>query len=86
MQKEHIPGAEFVAMARKIVGGSAKYTDDLMEIRVDGRHIEITRKPMPEIASHLRGSNPVTMADGDRVYRHHGEHCYLTKHMRELLS
>lgn len=86
MKKEHIPGIDFVAMARKIIGDGCEYIDEMMEIRVNGKHIEITRKPMPEIAGHLTGSNPVTMADGNDVYRHHGEHCYLTAHMRKLCS
>ena len=84
MKREHISGSEFIALARMIIGNNAKYSDELMEICVEGDHIEVTRKPMPNVAEHLRVSNPVTMADGDNVYRHHGEHCYLTEHMRSL--
>jgi hypothetical protein len=84
--EEHISGEELLAMAVQILGDENRYEDSLMEISRQGDYIEVTRKPMTKVAGWLRGENPVTMAEKGRVFRHHGEHSFLTKHMRKLCS
>lgn len=94
MEKE-----EFVALARKILDemgerdslGRRVYSDDWVEIctNTGGLELEITRQKQPVMEgmnrSHLRVSNPTTMVvPGGEVIRHHGEHIYITWHMKQL--
>lgn len=86
MTKEWMKPDEFVRLALSILGDNERYEDDKISIRRDvpGLDLEIERKPMPEIAPELSGTNPVTMVMKGEIIRHHGEHCYLVTHMLEL--
>jgi len=73
----------FVELACMVLDGRPRYSDYMIEIRSDynGLDMQITRKPMPELGSHLVGTNPTTMVRNHRIIRHHGEHKYLVNHM-----
>lgn len=85
IKKLHMEGPAFLRLAWAILGAESKYEDHLVKIVREGEKTEITRKPMPDVAEHLRVDNPVTMANGNQVYRHHGEHCWVTRHLQEVL-
>lgn len=91
--EDDVSGEEFVALARRVLDSrsTGNFSDDWMEIRTDynGLDLQVTRKSQiveeGDRNSHLRVSNPTTMVSKGEVIRHHGEHIYLTQHMRELL-
>lgn len=79
---------EFVELALSIVGNDMAYEDDVVIIRknFNGLDLEVTRKPMPDVAEEFRGSNPTTMVKDGDIIRHHGEHSYLVDHMKEVAA
>jgi predicted metalloenzyme YecM len=93
---EHMDEVEFVEMARQILEkfGVECYEDNLIKITTNynGLDLEVERKAQPVDCNdpkvgHLRVSNPTTIVTrkGD-IIRHHGEHCYLVPHMKELVK
>lgn len=86
MVREWMKPEEFVNLALSILGRADEYEDDLVRIRRnwDGLDLEIERKPIPNVASELLVSNPVTMVSKGEIFRHHGEHCYLVVHMMKV--
>ncbi len=91
---DHVTGEEFVALARAVLEKreTGNFHDDWLEIRTNynGLDLQITRNKQivepGDRRSHLGVSNPTTMVKGGEVIRHHGEHIYLTQHMRDLLA
>jgi hypothetical protein len=79
---------EFVELANRILGDEDKYEDSVVLIQKNysGLDLQVTRKPMPDIAEHLRVRNPTTMVMNGEIIRHHGEHEYLVPHMESLLE
>lgn len=75
-----------------------RYHDEWIDIRsnCNGLGLEVTRqKQNVKVGqdgervhrSHLSVSNPTTMVTGKGVViRHHGEHCYLVWHMKQLME
>lgn len=57
--------------------GWREYSDEIVTIRAgfNGLDLEVTRND---------NNNPVTMVKRGAVIRHHGEHIYLTAHLRRL--
>jgi hypothetical protein len=90
----HVSGEEFVALALDVLSryNTGNFHDDWLQIRTNhnGLDVEITRnRQIVEPGhrnSHLGVSNPVTMVVNGEVIRHHGEHEYLTQHMRDLIT
>lgn len=87
METEYCTPDEFVNLAIEILGNKPYYEDNLVCIQTDhnGLDIQITRKNIPDGPHHVQiVSNPVTMVSGGKIIRHHGEHKYLTKHLKKL--
>jgi hypothetical protein len=91
---DFVNGDEFVAIARAVLANrnTGNFHDDWVEIRTDynGLDLQVTRNKQIVEADHPRAnlsvSNPTTMVKNGVVIRHHGEHCYLTAHMRKLVE
>jgi hypothetical protein len=94
---DFVSGDEFVALARAVLESrnTGNFSNDWIEIRTNynGLDLQVTRQkqfiPPDEPnhrKSHLCVSNPTTMVKNGEVIRHHGEHCYLTQHMRDLIA
>ncbi|NDV50361.1 hypothetical protein [Salipiger sp. PrR003] len=77
---EYLEPEKFVTLARDILDGEREFEDERMLIRRDFQDLdlEIRRKSLPG----KRGTNPVTMVKNGEIIRHHGEHVYLTQHMK----
>lgn len=87
--REWMSPIDFVNMAKLILGDNKKYEDDIIIIDSEPfasrNELIITRKALTE-GDHLRVSNPVTMVYDKEIIRHHGEHCYLVPHMKNLIK
>lgn len=89
---DHVSGEEFVALARAVLDkhSTENFHNDWVMIRANynGLDLEVTRNRQivddDHRNSHLSVSNPTTMVSKGEVIRHHGEHCYLTQHLRDL--
>lgn len=86
-----LSAVEFLALARRALGDRPLYEDALVRIEQTGDSLEVTRQPMDQLTAsngqstaHLVAPNPVMQAQGDRVLRYHGEHCWLVEHLSSL--
>lgn len=79
-ESETIGEQEFVALAEQILtrlGSSGEYEDHVIRIGSDSDVKYIYWQA---------NNNPTTMWKDGNVIRHHGEHIYLTSHMKSLLE
>lgn len=92
---DDVTGDEFVALARELLRlrNTGNFADNWLEIRTNynGLDLQVSRLrqlvpiEQPE-KRHLSVENPVTMVSKGAVIRHHGEHIYLTTHLRDLIA
>ena len=90
-KSEHVDEHIFIDMARQILGlvpgNEATHEDALMRIEIDHLgDLKVTKKAVPGLEG-FEVENPVTVQTTDgTIIRHHGEHAYLTQHMRETIK
>lgn len=94
-EPESMEREDFVRLANEILaakgspyGVGMQYEDDYITIRsnYNGLNLEVSRKPFVDPENpHLRVPNPTTMvARTGEIIRHHGEHVYITGHLKAL--
>lgn len=92
---EYLEGDEFVALARAILAkrNTGNIANDWLEIRTNHNGLDLQVRRCRQMDAedhptegHLRVDNPVTMVMNGEVIRHHGEHTYLTRYMRDMLE